>query len=88
MNRRIPDDEVETVAELAERDSAFAARFGARRLRDIATRYMGLHPSWTTGGKYDPITYDRANAILRIAQGLDRAARQGRRKKARSSRPR
>jgi hypothetical protein len=74
-NRRIPDDEVETIAELAERDRSFAVQLGARRLRDVATRYMGLHPGWTTGGKYDPRAYDRANAILEVAQGLDRATR-------------
>ena len=75
MSRRIPDDEVETIAELAERDRSFAIQLGAKRLRGIATRYMGLHPSWTTGGKYDPRTYDRANAILAIAHGLERTAR-------------
>lgn len=74
-NRRIPDDEVETIAELADRDPAAAAKFGARRLREMAQRYMALHPSWTTGGEFDPRTYDRANAILKIAQGLDRTAR-------------
>lgn len=79
MNRRIPDEEVEITAELAERDRAFATQLGARRLRDIAQRYMGLHPSWTTGGKYDPRAYARANAILEAAQGLDRTTRLRRR---------
>lgn len=86
-NRRVTDDEVETIAELAKRDPTFAAELGARRLRDLAKRYMGLHPSWTTAGAYDPVTYDRANAILEVAHGLDRAARlrrrQPRRKRAR-----
>ena len=79
MNRRVTDEEVETTAELAERDRAFATQLGARRLRDIAQRYMGLHPGWTTGGKYDPRAYARANAILEVAQGLDRTARSRRR---------
>jgi hypothetical protein len=80
MSRRIPDDEVETIAALAERDRPFAIQLGAKRLRGIATRYMGLHPGWTTGGKYDSRTYDRANAILAIAQGLERTRRVNRRK--------
>jgi hypothetical protein len=77
--------EVESQMHLCDRDRAYAAKLGSRKVKALVRSYMAAHPSWTTGGVFDSKTYDLANRIMGLAQGIERAEKLTRRS-ARQSR--